>query len=485
MDITAMDGAAIRQTFALDRSSQEPLVNQLTRRIEEFVSRSAPGTRLPAERVMAEELGVSRVTVRNALTAFLHSGKVIRQRHNGTVVARGKEPAAGKLALGLPWNTPPPKRKLRFLSYETLPEQMDFWQDAVDRFNEQKSHLTVELLPVPEMPQEVDPLRKLIEERQIDLLLYSPVFDQDYFEIVRPLPETLRNFREEADLVPQLFAGREELSRYLLPVSFEFCHTLWNTDLAVRLGLTDVRERLKRGEKVQMIREVAPRLPKNVWAGSHVWCQLAYHGVQPFPETRECLLNELEKLASVSGLPRTFFTTQTSSLDDVEKFASGELLFLDAAMTQLQWVGIPSFSFSRVPCHQVKDGKLIMASTDIGIAKRCRFPEAAAEFFRFLLSDEIQKSVETRKMVLPVRMASCIEAMKNQCGFSADESRHLLGKSFFFRDMNHKEELAQYFMIFEIREELAGLFAGRLAPEQAADRIMAKWRSFSAERPLS
>ena len=477
-----MDGAAIRQHFSLDRSSREPLVNQLTRRLEDFVSRSAPGTRLPAERVMAEELGVSRVTVRNALAASFRSGKVIRQRRNGTVVAKGKEPAAGKLALGLPWNVPPPKRKLRFLSYETLPEQMDFWQDAVGRFNAQQAHLEVELVPMAELPLETRPLREEIERDKIDMLLYSHLFDRNYSELVQPLPESLRNFCGEADILPQCSIGREEMYRFLLPVSFEFCHTMWNPELASRLGLTDVGERLKKGEKIQMIAEAAPKLPENVWAGSHVWCQLAYHGVRPFPEKRAILLEELQKLASVSAFPRAYFTSQTSSLDDVEKFAAGELLFLDATMTQLQWVGRPAFLYRHIPCRQTVGGKLALSSNDIGIARRCQIPEAAAEFCRFLLSPEIQESVEKRKMVQPVRMEAYLAAMKNQCGFSADESRLLLENSFFFRDMTRREELAQYFMIYEIRQELADLFAGKLTPEQAADRIMEKWREFSAGR---
>ena len=477
-----MDGAAIRRIFSLDRSSQEPLVNQLTRKLEDFVSRSAPGTRLPAERVMAEELGVSRVTVRNALASFFLSGKVIRQRHNGTVVARGKEPDAGKLAIGLPWNAPPPKRKLRFLSYETLPEQMDFWQDAIARFNARQMNLEVELVPMAELPLETLPLREEIERNKIDMLLYSHLFDRNYSELVQPLPESLRNFREEADLIPSISAGREEWYRFLLPVSFEFCHTMWNPELAERLGLTEVEARLKKGEKIKMIAEAAPKLPENVWAGSHVWCQLAYHGVQPFPEKRAILLDELRKLASVSTFPRAYFTSQTSSLDDVEKFAAGEMLFLDAAMTQLQWVGRPAFACRHIPCRQTEGGKLTLSSNNVGIAKRCQLPEAAAEFCRFLLSPEIQKSVETRKMVQPVRMASYIEAMKNQCGFSAEESRNLLESSFFFRDMTHKKELAQYFMIYEIRQELADLFDSKLAPEQAADRIIEKWQAFSAGR---
>lgn len=166
----------------------------------------------------------------------------------------------------------------------------------------------------------------------------------------------------------------------------------------------------------------------------------------------------------------------------MEKFAAGELLFLDATITQLQWVGLPAFPFRHIPCRQTEGGRLILSSVALGIARRCQFPEAAAEFFQFLLSPEIQKSVEKKKMVQPVRMASYIEAMKNQCGFSAEESRRLLENSFFFRDMNHKEELALYFMIYEIRQELADLFDGKLAPEQAADRIIEKWRAFSAGR---
>lgn len=48
---------------------------------------SAPDTRLPEERELAEEFGVSRATVRQALAALVNEGKVYAIRGRGTFVA--------------------------------------------------------------------------------------------------------------------------------------------------------------------------------------------------------------------------------------------------------------------------------------------------------------------------------------------------------------------------------------------------------------
>ena len=49
----------------------------------------APGTRLPAERDLCEQLGIARSTLRQALTALVQSGhlKAVRGRRGGTFVA--------------------------------------------------------------------------------------------------------------------------------------------------------------------------------------------------------------------------------------------------------------------------------------------------------------------------------------------------------------------------------------------------------------
>ena len=57
----------------------------------------APGSRLPAERELARELGISRSTLRHALTTLVQSGHLVamRGRSGGTFVAE-KPPLAGE-----------------------------------------------------------------------------------------------------------------------------------------------------------------------------------------------------------------------------------------------------------------------------------------------------------------------------------------------------------------------------------------------------
>jgi GntR family transcriptional regulator, transcriptional repressor for pyruvate dehydrogenase complex len=61
-----------------------------------------PGTRLPSERELADELSISRSTLRQALTTLVQSGHLIslRGRSGGTFVA--DEPPLGQQAEGLP-----------------------------------------------------------------------------------------------------------------------------------------------------------------------------------------------------------------------------------------------------------------------------------------------------------------------------------------------------------------------------------------------
>src|SRR5918998_5154969 len=57
-----------------------------------------PGTRLPAERELAEQLGISRSTLRQALTTLVQSGHLValRGRSGGTFVAEDPPPAQAR-----------------------------------------------------------------------------------------------------------------------------------------------------------------------------------------------------------------------------------------------------------------------------------------------------------------------------------------------------------------------------------------------------
>lgn len=72
----------------LDRSSPIPLYYQMALRLEAAIRSGAvaPGTRLEGEVTIAERLGVSRPTVRQALRHIADKGLVVRHRGIGTIV---------------------------------------------------------------------------------------------------------------------------------------------------------------------------------------------------------------------------------------------------------------------------------------------------------------------------------------------------------------------------------------------------------------
>src|SRR5437867_9285665 len=76
--------------MTLDRSSVVPLHRQLYDRLREAIltGRLAGGTRLPATRTLASELGVSRNTVMNAFDQLLAEGYIEGRVGAGTYVSR-------------------------------------------------------------------------------------------------------------------------------------------------------------------------------------------------------------------------------------------------------------------------------------------------------------------------------------------------------------------------------------------------------------
>src|SRR5919206_1530654 len=66
----------------------------------------SPGTRLPPERELAEQLGISRSTLRQALTTLVQSGHLIslRGRSGGTFVSQEPPMSSGRGRLRADWH---------------------------------------------------------------------------------------------------------------------------------------------------------------------------------------------------------------------------------------------------------------------------------------------------------------------------------------------------------------------------------------------
>lgn len=79
-------------SIALDRDSPVPLYFQLAQYVETEIRSGtlSPGDRLENEVKIAEDLGLSRPTVRAAFGYLVDKGLVLRRRGMGTVVTKGK-----------------------------------------------------------------------------------------------------------------------------------------------------------------------------------------------------------------------------------------------------------------------------------------------------------------------------------------------------------------------------------------------------------
>lgn len=77
------------ETTVLDKDSPIPLYYQIRTIIEEQIDSGKwkPGMQVPSERELCEQFQVSRITVRQALSALVQQGQLRRQQGRGTFVA--------------------------------------------------------------------------------------------------------------------------------------------------------------------------------------------------------------------------------------------------------------------------------------------------------------------------------------------------------------------------------------------------------------
>src|SRR5271154_5779251 len=84
----------------LNESSPGPLYQQLERKLRDAIreKKLAPGDALPAERDLADQFEVSRITVRKALDSLVGEGLLNRRQGTGTFVAARVEKSFSKLS---------------------------------------------------------------------------------------------------------------------------------------------------------------------------------------------------------------------------------------------------------------------------------------------------------------------------------------------------------------------------------------------------
>jgi GntR family transcriptional regulator len=89
----------VKQIRALEEGSDQPLYQQLQRSLREAIENRlvAPDDALPPERDLADELKVSRITVRKAIDGLVEEGLLTRRQGSGTFVNTRVEKNFAKL----------------------------------------------------------------------------------------------------------------------------------------------------------------------------------------------------------------------------------------------------------------------------------------------------------------------------------------------------------------------------------------------------
>jgi DNA-binding GntR family transcriptional regulator len=83
---------SVSELIRIDRSSPVPLYFQVARRLEELIANGqlTPGTRLENEVALADQLGLSRPTMRQAIQYLVDKGMLVRKRGVGTQVVHAR-----------------------------------------------------------------------------------------------------------------------------------------------------------------------------------------------------------------------------------------------------------------------------------------------------------------------------------------------------------------------------------------------------------
>ncbi|WP_345364838.1 GntR family transcriptional regulator, partial [Actinoallomurus liliacearum] len=86
------------------RTPSTPKRDRVRRHILDFVEKAGPGTSLPSERDLAQELGVSRPTIRAAIDELVRSGHLVRRHGRGTFTSPQKitQELSGSTGLAVP-----------------------------------------------------------------------------------------------------------------------------------------------------------------------------------------------------------------------------------------------------------------------------------------------------------------------------------------------------------------------------------------------
>ena len=478
-----MSNEEIIKYFNINHNSKITLITQLKQCLSDFIKNVDAGTRIPSERKISDVLNVARGTIRNSMQEFFDSGQISRNGRRGTFVAEKKSAQIFKdihpMAMGLaPIDV---TCNLKLLLHENIPYQKTFWNKVVSSFNKSQQLAKVEIAWLPNHIHEHN-IEKYLQDNQFDIVQVQ--VKQDMLNIGLTVPDRLQNKLKSKDFQLELYNGDTDmmLSR-IVPIHQSRHLVFWNDDLAQKIGLKNIRSRLRNGNMFELFAEAADKLPEDMFASGHVWDIPAMQGIPHNLSNDEIEQEVLAKFSSFmpyAGRKRMFMTSQQGRFGDVKNFIAGKQLFLNQLPTHLFLYDMQTDFEIKTELFPVAPGNIAYAGAmGLCAAKNTINPELAFEFIEYVLSDEIQQLVAKDKLSMPYRR-SALNSFAEAAGIEPEQ----LNNNKIRVEFEKETFLAKYLIMIVhfSREELYDIIHSKRNARECTDSFMKKWHNSQLRR---
>ncbi len=350
----------LRRDVAVDPMLPEPLHAQISRGLRRWLGRRSPGDRMPPERLVAELIGVDRITFRRALRDFVRDG-ILARRVRGTFIMRvpddpahardGGAEAAHPFALMSPGSIPA-KFPLKVVLYENLPQQRSAWEKAVSLFNRRKPGSRLEISWLPSSVATEKGYSEYVRSERPDLVQVdaSMAARMSADGLLERLPPGLAaqitggGFHRPAGIMDGLYP-------FAVPVHLSMWAFLWNRKLAGDAG-PELPPSADVETAVDAMLRFQPRggtallsAPQNLLLAAGIPQMPAKGGLGPYFRR---ILRPFAKFAAAAG---DVLAPEAFPFSSVIDFAEGRTVFFAGNITHLllhspagvsrNWTGVP------------------------------------------------------------------------------------------------------------------------------------------------
>ena len=272
---------ALKQDLVLDLEGQVPIRAQLEEGIRRHLARQPVGYRLPSERLLAELFGVSRITVKNALTPLGREG-LLRRGIKGSYLARAVNPDApgGHPLQARLFGRAARRIRLAFAVFESWPAQLAAWEAAACEYNRTQRTVELAIERVPLSVGNDETFARYVTERQPALALVLPqmAVAARAQGLLAPLPTdlvtSLRGPRYASWIARADSAG---ILAHAAPLNYPVWGALWNQDL-LRRHLAVSKPLFRVSDLAEILLEVGPGVPEAAVLVSDAVCLLLCAG---------------------------------------------------------------------------------------------------------------------------------------------------------------------------------------------------------------